>query len=248
MRSLVYVDGNGLAFTEEADGWQKATFDIVTMLFGDNGTIVDEVSRTETIKARADALQEIRERGLVATITVPIKKPGGYQMRVVMRDSATSRIGSANQFIEVPNLKKERLALSGIVMQRYDAKRPVEASPKKQFQSDQERDAAMRRFHLGDSVMFGLSIYNSKAEQAAQNYLVMQYKIFRDGKEIFAAPERKLDISRQSDLHSIDTSGVFDLGRRMPPGDYVLQVIVRDSLAKDQNRIATQWADFEVIP
>ncbi|MGA9994532.1 MAG: VWA domain-containing protein [Pyrinomonadaceae bacterium] len=248
MRSLVYVDGNGLKFTEDADGWQKATFDIVTMLFGDNGTIVDEVSRTETIKARADALQEIREKGLVATITVPIKKPGGYQMRVVMRDAATSRIGSVNQFIEVPNLKKERLALSGIVMERYDAKRPVEASSKKQFQSDQERDAAMRRFHLGDSVRFDLSIYNTKAEQAAQHNLLMQYKIFRDGKEIFAAPERTLDISRQSDLHSIDTSGVFDLGRRMPPGDYVLQVIVRDSLAKDKNRIATQWADFEVIP
>ena len=84
MRSLLYVDGNALKFTESGDGWQKATFDIVSMIFGDNGTIVDEVSRTETIKAKADTLHEIREKGFVATIVFPIKKPGGYQMRVVM--------------------------------------------------------------------------------------------------------------------------------------------------------------------
>jgi VWFA-related protein len=248
MRSLVYVNGRDLKFTEDADGWQKATFDIVAMIFGDNGTIVDEVSRTETIKARADTLQEILDKGFVATVTVPIKKPGGYQMRVVMRDTATSRIGSANQFIEVPNLKKNQLALSGIVIERYDAKRPVEASSKRQFQSDEERDSATRLFHLGDAVKFDLSIYNAKTDQAANTNLVMQYKVYRDGKEIFATPEKPLNLSPGSNPRSIDRSGVFQIGRKMLPGDYVLQVIVRDLLAKGKGQLATQWTDFEVAP
>src|SRR6185503_11195922 len=88
MRSLLYVKGSDLKFTEEAGGWRHATFDIVAMIFGDNGSIVDEVSRTETIKAKAETFQEILAKGFVSTITVPIKKPGAYQMRVVMRDSA----------------------------------------------------------------------------------------------------------------------------------------------------------------
>ena len=67
------------------------------MIFGDNGTIIDEVSRTETIKARDETLHEIREKGFISTITFPIKKPGRYQMRVVIRDAGTSLIGSARR-------------------------------------------------------------------------------------------------------------------------------------------------------
>jgi len=97
MRSLLFVNGRDLKFTEAADGWQKANFEIVAMIFGDNGTIIDEVSRTETIKARDETLHEIREKGFISTITFPIKKPGRYQMRVVIRDAGTSLIGSARR-------------------------------------------------------------------------------------------------------------------------------------------------------
>jgi VWFA-related protein len=248
MRSLVYVDGGGLKFSEEADGWQEATFDIVSVIFGDNGAIVDEVSRTETIRAKADTLREIREKGFVATITVPIKKPGGYQLHVVMRDAATSRIGSANQFIEVPNLKKNHLALSGIVIERYSAKKPEETSSTKQFQSDGERDNATRRFHRGDSIRFDFSIYNAKTDKATKPGLVMDYQVYRDGKEIFVAPEKAINLGQQENLRSIDTSAVFELGKKMPPGDYVLQVIVKDLLAGEKGQLATQWTDFEILP
>lgn len=246
MRSLLYVNGGDLKFTEEPDGWQKATFDIVAMTFGDNGTIVDEVSRRETIKAKADTLKEIREKGFVATIDIPIKKTGGYQLRVVMRDTATSRIGSANQFIEVPNLKKKQLALSGIVMQRYPAK-PAETSSKKPFQTDAERDAATRRFRPGDTLRFDLSIYNAKIDKTSKPNLVMEYKIYRDGKEIFSAPGKALSVGQGSALRDIEASGVFELGKKMTSGDYVLQVIIKDLLAKEKSQIATQWADFEVV-
>ena len=247
MRSLLYVDGNALKFTESGDGWQKATFDIVSMIFGDNGTIVDEVSRTETIKAKADTLHEIREKGFVATIVFPIKKPGGYQMRVVMRDTATSRIGSASQYIEVPDLKKNVLALSGIVIARYLTNANGAASIN-QFQTDEERDSATRRFHGGDTVRFDSVIYNARTDNAAKPNLVMQYKAYREGKEIFAGPEVALKVNEQSDLSSIDASGVVELGRKMLPGDYVLQVIVKDLSAGKKGQLATQWTEFEIVP
>jgi hypothetical protein len=34
----------------------------------------------------------------------------------------------------------------------------------------------------------------------------------------------------------------------MPPGDYVLQIVVADALAKEKYRMTTQWVDFEVMP
>jgi VWFA-related protein len=243
MRSLLYVNGADLKFTEEPGGWRKASFDIVAMIFGDNGSIVDEVSRTETIKARAETLQEIIAKGFVSTITVPIKKPGAYQMRVVMRDSATGRIGSASQFVEVPNLKKDRLTLSGILLQRLQ--KPGGPTPK-QFQADEQRDFARRRFHTGDNIRFDLSIYNARAAKTAQPNLTVQYRIFRHGKEIFTAPEKPLAVGAAATFDSIDSTGVFKLGRNMAPGDYVLQVIVKDLQASGKRAVATQWADFEI--
>jgi hypothetical protein len=37
------------------------------------------------------------------------------------------------------------------------------------------------------------------------------------------------------------------LGTDLEPGEYVLQVIVTDNLAKEKYRVATQWMDFELV-
>jgi VWFA-related protein len=250
MRSLLYVNGRDLKFTEEADGWQKATFEIVAMTFGDNGEIVDEVSRTETVRARADTLREIREKGFVSTITVPIKKPGAYQMRVVMRDAATSRIGSASQFIEVPNLNKDHLTLSGILLQRVQSQSNGDqtATGQKEFQSDEQRDIATRTFRAGMNVRFGYGIYNAKIDKATNSSkLTMQFKVFHDGKELFASNEKDVKLVEGTDPQRLFAEGMFTLGKMIQPGDYVLQLIVRDSLRKGIDQIATQWIDFEVV-
>jgi hypothetical protein len=36
------------------------------------------------------------------------------------------------------------------------------------------------------------------------------------------------------------------LSEQLAAGDYVLQIIVTDTLAKEKNRLATQWLDFEI--
>ena len=53
---------------------------------------------------------------MVYSVHVAVKKPGAYQMRVVLRDATSEQFGSASQFIEVPDIDKGRLALSGIVL------------------------------------------------------------------------------------------------------------------------------------
>jgi VWFA-related protein len=247
MRSLIYVSGDGLKFSEDADGWQKATFEVEVMIFGDKGEILDEISQLQTIKAKSETLQEIREKGFVATITVPIKRPGAYQMRIVLRDTQTSLIGSANQFIEVPNLKKKQLTLSGIVMERFMTK-PAAETAQKPFQTDEERDSAIRRFRLGDDVKFDVSVYNAKTDKNSAPNLVMQYRVYHDGKEIFASPIKPLNANSSSEERNINKSEVFNVGKKMLPGDYVLQVIVKDAQGKGKSRFAMQWTDFEVVP
>jgi hypothetical protein len=33
----------------------------------------------------------------------------------------------------------------------------------------------------------------------------------------------------------------------MGPGEYVLQIVVTDLLAKEKSRVVTQWMDFEIV-
>ena len=58
---------------------------------------------------------------MVYSVHVPVKKPGAYQVRVVLRDATSELFGSASQFIEVPDIGKGHLALSGIVLRNEAA-------------------------------------------------------------------------------------------------------------------------------
>ncbi len=114
VRSLIHVGGNSLTFTEEPDGTHKASVDVAAVTFNDEGVAVDQRSRTETVKVRGDEYRTAQRDGVTFGINLPVKKPGAFQLRIAVRDVATGRVGSANQFIEVPNLNKNRLALSGL--------------------------------------------------------------------------------------------------------------------------------------
>lgn len=41
--------------------------------------------------------------------------------------------------------------------------------------------------------------------------------------------------------------GSLLLGKDLQPGDYALQLIVTDKLAKEESRVGSQWIDFEVV-
>lgn len=250
MRSLVYINGKDLQFNNDGNGWEKATLDIVVLTFGENGKVVDQISRTENIRARSETLRELREKGFVSTITIPIKEPGAYQMRLVIRDASTSKIGSASQFIEVPDLKKNSLTLSGILLQRVQSPTGSyqNTSSGKEFQSDEQRDVAIRSFHSGMNVRFGYAIYNAKFDKTknAPN-LTMQFRIFHDGKQTFASKEKAPNFTDKSDIARMVAEGVFTLGKEIQPGDYILQVIVRDLSKDGKNQFASQWIDFEVV-
>ena len=45
----------------------------------------------------------------------------------------------------------------------------------------------------------------------------------------------------------IGAGGRLQLGSVMVPGEYALQMIVTDLLAKEKERVAAQWIDFEIV-
>src|SRR5262249_49468839 len=125
MRSVMHIDGHDLTFTDAPNNFHKCVFDVVAITFGDNGAVVDQpVGKTYTLSLPDEIYKRTIRDGLVYYLTVPIKKAGAYQLRISLRDTESRRIGSASQFIEVPDIKKNRLALSGLVLTGAAADKP----------------------------------------------------------------------------------------------------------------------------
>jgi VWFA-related protein len=242
--SLMHIDMSGVKFTEEADGWQKAVIDIIALTFGEGGGVVDEVNRTETIRARGETLERARRDGLIYTMRVPVKNPGAYQLRVAVRDASTEKLGSASQFIEVPDLKKDRLALSGIIMQSGGAAASAEGVGS---ESDPQGNPAVRRFHVGQEISYFYNIYNARADKATgRPHVQTQMRMFRDREQVYEGALTDFDTARQTDLANLHAGMRVRLSA-LQPGEYVLQVTVTDLNAPEKRRAATQWIDFEVV-
>ena len=240
--SLMHIDASQLKLADEADGWKKAVIDVVALTFGENGQVVDQINRTETIRVRGDALRLMLSGGLVYMMKVPIKKPGAYQLRVAVRDAQTDKVGSASQFIEVPDLGKSRLALSGVFL----ASAADEPAPKADA-PDPLRDATVRRFRQGSKVDFFYDIYNAKVDRATgRPRIVTQARIFRDGQPVFTGKLTPFDPGPQTDMTHLRMGSRIQLGTTLTPGEYVLQVVVNDELAKGSRATVTQWLDFEI--
>ncbi len=250
VRSLLYIDMHGFTFVEEANGKRKATFDILAVTFGDNGQPVDEEGRTYVLEVSTEEMQSILSTGILYTLLVPIKKPGAYQLRAAVRDVATERVGSANQYIEVPDMGKKRLGISGIVLSEYDV-------PAQQATGDtddvndrvaSQLTPALRRFQSGRNVKYSFYIYNAKQDQATHlPQLETQVMLFKDGKPVYTGKSNPVNLNGKIDTRQIPAYGVLQLAGRMQPGEYVLQIIVKDRLAKEKYSVASQWIDIEVV-
>lgn len=257
MRSFVHINGRDLTFTSEADGWHRTVFDIMAVTFGDNGVVVDQLSRKQTMRVRGPVYQRLMREGFTYNLTVPIKKPGAYQLRTAIRDEGSGRVGAASQFIEVPDIKKNRLVISGIIvrgttLEMFNQKL---SRPTTKEGTDEAEEAVMpigagisvRRFERGLVMEYGFAVYNAQLDSSRKPQVKTQVRLFRNGQQIFAGEERLVDATNQTDLKRLAVGGAMRLGTEMEPGEYVLQVIATDPLAKEKHRIATQWIDFEIV-
>jgi VWFA-related protein len=241
VRSLLHLDARPLTFEQEAGGTRRAVIDVAAVVFGEAGQVVERINRTHTIRVSEPAYQSIRRKGLRYDFDVPVRKPGAYQLRVALRDAASDRTGAAGQFIEVPNLDRGRLALSGLIVNpREDAAAAGE--------DGQSTGSAVRQLRPGAAFDYGYLIYNARLDRASgRPRLTTQARLFRDGQLVYQSAPQAFDAGRQADAGRLLAAGSLQLGADLAPGEYVLQVVVEDALAGEKSGLAAQWIDFQVV-
>jgi VWFA-related protein len=106
------VPGSQIPFVKGGDK-DKATLDII-------GTVIDEVKRPigharETVKLNLDPTLQARQKNIQYSTSFNLP-PGKYQMKFVVRENQTGRMGSFEAEITLPDLKKVPLKMSSIVL------------------------------------------------------------------------------------------------------------------------------------
>src|SRR4030095_1902650 len=195
--SLLHVDASDLTFAPEPNGQRKASFEVAAFTFGDNGRVIDQSIRSYVVHMTEREYQHTLKAGIFYRVNLPIKKPGAYQLRTAVRDSASLKLGSANQFIEVPDIKKGRLTLSGMIVRGAPPpnNNQAPANAKAQMTSttegkvdeeDSQASPAVRRFSRGMVLEYACLLYNVRLDKVSKRpQLEPQLRLFRDGQQVF---------------------------------------------------------------
>ena len=109
--SLV-VPGSQIPFVKGGDK-DKATLDVI-------GAVIDQTQRPvgrvrDTVKLNLDPALQARQKNIQYTTSFNLP-PGKYQLKFVVRENQTGRMGSFIADVTLPDLKKALLKISSIVL------------------------------------------------------------------------------------------------------------------------------------
>lgn len=226
--TTLFIDARDLTFTTSSDGRHTTTFDMLAVIFGAEIKPLDTFEKSYTVSLTGAAYEKALNDGLVQRLELPLKRAGGYQLRSAVRDHQSERIGSVSEFIEVPDLKRGALALSGIVLQHVDAPGPA------------------AWFHHGEMVAYSYQVLNAHALATS---VEVRAELLREGTLLGAsapvAVNTPVDPRGQPDPKRLVVSDQLRLGRQLAPGVYTLRVTATDRRAPGHS--VSQSVDLEVI-
>jgi len=170
-----------------------------------------------------------------------------YQLRVALLDQNSERLGSASEFVKVPDLSTGHLALSSILLRKGRAAFSGVDHPEGQAAGDDSAIAAATRvFRPGDELSYEYLVFNAKSSAQHKPSLEVETRLFRDGKQVYAGQPMVPGVTGDAASGRLLAGGHMTLTQAVPPGEYVLQIVVTDKLAREKYQIASEWTDFEL--
>jgi VWFA-related protein len=251
VRSMLFIDAADLQWNEDTPGRHTASFQVNMLAIGDNGQVLAEWRRLVPVALEDEQFRLAQQRGILYSVRTRIKEPGAYQMRAAVRDVNTALVGSASQYIEVPQVGSGRLALSGVLLKGVadvvDASAPGTVNePAPAGLADAVLlEPQVRVLEPGTEAVYAYEIYDGLKPADGEN-LQMATTLLRDGRVVYQSAFSAVTppSGQGGKVRAIPIAGKLALGADMPAGAYTLGVVVRGmDRAKLERR---QWLDFEV--
>ncbi|HXB66969.1 MAG TPA: VWA domain-containing protein [Candidatus Acidoferrales bacterium] len=245
--ALSYIDARDLGFIHYLNGVHRYGLDVLILVCSEDGQIVQENSRGFSMDMSDGDYRRALTHGLVFALSVPLPLPGPFQIRAIVGDGITGKVGFASQFLEVPDADGKQFSLSSILLMGEKSTNPIARPPGIQLDVTNE-NPAIRIFKPGQSIVYRYAVLNALAGPDKKPALEAQTRLFRNGRAVFEAQPLLLAVPTGEDPKRLAVAGKITLSSSMEPGDYVLYVTVADKLAPDQPRRVAQAGDFRIEP
>ena len=212
---------------------RSAIIHLLIRAYGVNGADLDRsADKVLRVSLNEEGYERALKFGLVYAMEVEVPKPGPYRVRVALQDEASGRVGTASQYLVVPNLNGRKLALSGLIFAGS-------------YGTDDDIVPAPSPIALvpGGSTKFVFEVFG--AQDRARS-LRSQIRLFRDGAKVYESPGRSLQVA--SKLVHGEGFAREELGipSELPPGDYALQEEVLEEKTGGKTARAWQWAELHI--
>jgi VWFA-related protein len=212
----------------QVNGTHQTALEMLVALFDESGKLANSFVERITVNIKPDRLEYALKQGFSYRRMLSLK-PGFYQARVAVREDGTARLGSASKWVEVSDIGKKQLTLSGILLSASKEDQS-DLQPNQNTYTPQPSSAKLR-FKKGGLVDFMVFAYNAKVEKNTAD-LVVQSQVYAGSKLVYASPLAKMPLPPPGgDLQHIPYGARITL-EGFTPGLYELRLLVIDRLTK----------------
>lgn len=226
------INANNLEFKQGADSRYHSTFDVVGFVMNSMGKSMGGFSQTVSSNLTPADYKRAQAAGLSYTAHAQLP-PGSYQLRAVVREPETGRLGSMSQYLEVPDLTKKNLTASSIFLYAIDVSQGASAAP--------QPLTALRQLPHQQDLRYAAVIYYPKLSDGKVQ-LTSQVIVSRGDKVVFQEAEQPITGTVQNG--QLVKIGQLGLGKAQP-GRYVLTLLIKESGKKDKGLIRS--VDFNLV-
>ncbi|HKE58745.1 MAG TPA: VWA domain-containing protein [Pyrinomonadaceae bacterium] len=229
--SSMQIANRGISYGD--DGKQAATIKLAGVVLNDKGKVLSSFKNQLNLDPPNGGGTE---GGVIYNQHTPLA-PGIYQVRVAARDEKSGRVGSAMEWIVIPDLTKSQLTLSSLLLggQVLENTTAKGANPQVQLSVD-------HRFARSAPLGYWVFVYNARRDAAGKTQLTAQTCVLRNGQPVITSPQRKLGSDTQ-DPKRIPFGDEVAL-KTLAPGSYELRVTITDGIAGTS---VTRTIDFTLL-
>ena len=261
VEAAVHVAPAGLDLWDEPDGCRTARLEFlfVSVPMTAPRTSAGAPQRPDAsryfsaVTVCREAMEQFARRGLIWRVRQKLERPGPYDLRVAVRNGPASgvpsitsaipvKVGSASQFLEIPNVREDRLSVVSLVLGETTAREAADEQVQGiAVRVAADRDPGVRRFRAGEAVEYNWRVLYAPGRDALP--VDTHMAVLRDGEEVYSGPLERLNFEK----NEARVAGVYCVNA-LEPGRYWLAAVATERASDGKaKRTAREWLHFDVV-
>ena len=240
----VQTDNQNLVF-KDSGGLQQAQLNIFGKITHVSGRRAGQFEDPVITRATPEELSDAKGRKSAYQKAVALL-PGHYKVDVIVRDVESGATGVRHLGFDVPKYDAAKLSTSTLVIaSKLESLANEPAVGMFAIGNVKVIPNVSGTFHRGSPIGVYMQIYNAGIDQTTLRPSVdVEYVLMKDGKEVGKQVE---DWRGNSDSGQRLTLAKLIDSRQMAPGDYAVEVRVRDRVS-GQSLVQQNYGKFTILP